>query len=79
MRVNTSPIEIIIEGICGRLRLINATAKDARVSSSHGSRYEAGTSINDATATGIASKQIPPRYNLDRNGVSLHFMVSREP
>jgi len=77
MRVNTSPIEIIIEGICGRLRLINATAKEARVSSSQGSRYDPG-SVNDATATGIAKRQIPPRYSFDRNGVSLHF-ISREP
>jgi len=78
MRVNTSPIEIIIEGICGRLRLINAIAKDARVSSSQGSRYDAGAAVNDATATGIAKRQIPPRYNFDRSGVSLHF-ITREP
>jgi len=78
MRVNTSPIEIIIDGICGRLRLINSTAKDARVRSFQGSRYDAGVEVNDATATGIAKRQIPPRYSFDRNGVSLHF-ISREP
>jgi len=59
--------------------LTNATAKDARVSRSQGSKYEAGSARKHKTATGIEIRQIPPRYNFDLNGVSLHFMTSKEP
>src|SRR5882672_11016802 len=68
--VKTSPIEITIEGICGRLKLIAATEKDARLRRIQGSPYSAGKAEKETIAIGIETRQITMRYNLQRSGKS---------
>jgi hypothetical protein len=72
--VKTSPIDMTIEGICGRLRLIAATEKEAMLSSTQGNLYCAGEAEKERTAMGIERRPTPKRYSLQRSGRSAQLI-----
>jgi len=52
-KVKTSPIDITIDGICGRLKFIAATEKEARLSKIQGRPYSAGEVENETIDIGM--------------------------
>jgi hypothetical protein len=50
-----------IDGICGRLRFIAATEKEARLSKIQGSPYTAGEAENETIAIGMETRQTTRR------------------
>jgi hypothetical protein len=63
-----------IEGICGRLRLIAATEKEARLSSIQGSPYSAGEEEKETIARGTEPRKTIRRYSLQRSGKSFQLI-----